>query len=148
MSFWNVMVEILWFMVLVAWIWLFIAILADLFGDVETSGWGKAAWTLFLIVVPWIGCLTYLIVRGKGMSERAGRKQRVRESDYRRAYPQPETAWSGGTTASELAQLVDLRDRGAITPEDYELAKARVLAPAGATAAPPTQRDRSTATSP
>ena len=144
MSPWNVFFEILWFMMLVAWIWLFITLLADLFSDPETSGWGKAAWALFLIVLPWIGCLTYLIVRGKSMSERAERRVHPPEPVYQAPYVQPESTWSGSGPASELGRLVDLRDRGAITNEDYELAKAQVLAPAGAPAAPPVQRDRST----
>jgi hypothetical protein len=149
MSLGNVLLEIFWFMMLVAWIWLFVVVLGDLFRDPETGGWAKAAWTLFLIAIPWLGCLMYLIFRGKGMSERAGHVARAREEAYRAAYVQPESAWTGGGTASELSRLVELRDRGAITNEDYDLAKARILSPAGGpTPAPPAQRDRTTAVSP
>jgi len=70
MSLWDVMVSIFWFFVLFAWIWLMISILGDIFRDHQLSGWGKAGWTLFLIVVPWLGALTYLIVRGGAMNKR------------------------------------------------------------------------------
>ena len=64
-------ISIFWFMILFAWIWLLISIFADLFRDHELSGWGKALWTLFIIVLPWLGALVYLIARGKSMNERA-----------------------------------------------------------------------------
>ena len=148
MSFWDVTLSILWFMMLAAWIWLFVVLLADLFRDPDTSGWAKATWALFMIVLPWIGCLTYLIVRGKSMNERALRRAGRLEPEYQPPYVQPASAWSTGGTAGELSQLVDLRDRGAITEQDYQQAKARVLAsePAAAPAAPPAQRDRAAAT--
>lgn len=153
MSFWDVTLSILWFMMLAAWIWLFVVLLADLFRDPETSGWAKASWALFMIVLPWIGCLTYLIVRGKSMNERALKRAGRLEPPYQPPYVQPASAWStGGGTAGELSQLVDLRDRGAITEQDYQQAKARILAsePAASAAAPsapaPAQRDRAAAT--
>src|SRR6476620_7980945 len=95
MSLWDVLVSIFWFMILFAWIRLLITIFADLFRDHELSGWGKALWTVFLIVLPWIGVLVYLIARGRSMNERA--------------------------------QLADLRDRGTISDEEFQHAKAKVL---------------------
>ena len=70
MSLWDVLVSIFWFMMLFAWIWLLISIFGDLFRDHELSGWGKAFWTFFLIVLPWLGALVYLIARGRSMNER------------------------------------------------------------------------------
>ena len=67
MSLWDVLVSTFWFMLLFAWIWLFISIFGDLFRDHEMSGWGKALWTFFLIVMPWLGVLIYLIARGRSM---------------------------------------------------------------------------------
>lgn len=141
MDIWDVLVSIFWFMVLFAWIVLLFQIFGDLFRDQETSGWGKALWTVFLIVLPWIGCLTYLIVRGRSMSERA-RQEAVRNEQDLRRYVQSVAAPTGESTASELTKLVDLRDRGAISAEDFDRAKAQVLGTAAATT--PTQRDRAT----
>jgi Short C-terminal domain/Phospholipase_D-nuclease N-terminal len=126
MSLWDVMVSIFWFFVLFAWIWLLIAILGDIFRDHELSGWGKAGWTLFLIVLPWLGALTYLIVRGKSMNERA-LAQAQRNEERSRQYIQDVAASGPASTADELAKLADLHDRGAISDGDYEKAKTKVL---------------------
>ena len=64
MSLWDVLLSIFWFMLLFAWIWLLISILTDIFRDHELSGWGKALWTLFLIVIPWLGSV--------GLPDRSG----------------------------------------------------------------------------
>ena len=71
MDFWSVVGSIFWFMILFAWIMLLFRIFGDLFGDHELSGWGKALWTVFLIFLPWLGALVYLIARGRSMNERA-----------------------------------------------------------------------------
>ena len=122
----DVIVSIFWFMLLFAWIWLLIAILSDIFRDRELSGWGKALWTLFLIVVPWLGALVYLIARGASMNERNQQEMERRQALYHpsAAYHAPSTA----STADELAKLGELRDRGALTTEEYERAKSKVLA--------------------
>ena len=65
MNFWDIILSIFWFMLLFAWIWLLISIFADIFRDHELSGWGKALWALFIIVIPWLGALVYLIARGR-----------------------------------------------------------------------------------
>jgi Short C-terminal domain/Phospholipase_D-nuclease N-terminal len=126
MSLWDVMVSMFWFFVLFAWIWLMITILGDIFRDHELSGWGKAGWTLFLIVVPWVGALTYLIVRGRSMNERA-RAHAQRNEQRSRQYIQEVAASSPVSTADELSKLADLHDRGAISDGDYEQAKTKVL---------------------
>jgi Phospholipase_D-nuclease N-terminal len=84
MSFWDVIVSIFWFMLLVAWIWLLISILADIFRDHELSGWGKALWTLFIIVLPWLGAVTYLIARGRSMNERSLAQAERQDHAFRR----------------------------------------------------------------
>jgi hypothetical protein len=124
---WDILVSIFWFMVLFAWIWLLISIFADLFRDHEMSGWGKAAWVLFLIVVPWLGALVYLIARGRSMNERTRAQAAHQEQDFRR-YVQHVQARSP-STADELAKLADLRDRGTITEQEFAQAKARLLGP-------------------
>lgn len=127
MSLWEVMVSIIWFMLLVAWFWLLIVIIGDLFRDQSLSGWAKGGWCIFLIVLPWVGVLTYLVARGRSMGERASKEAAENDKAFR-AYVR-EAAGSSSTNgvADELAKLTDLRDRGVISPADYEAAKARVL---------------------
>jgi hypothetical protein len=126
MSLWDVMVSIFWFFVLFAWIWLMISILGDIFRDHQLSGWGKAGWTLFLIVVPWLGALTYLIVRGGAMNERA-RAQAQRNEERSRQYIEEVAASRSVSAADELTKLAELHDRGALSDGDYERAKTKVL---------------------
>ena len=127
MSLWEVMVSIIWFMLLVAWFWLLIVIIGDLFRDQSLSGWAKGGWCIFLIVLPWVGVLSYLVARGRSMGERASKEAAENDKAFR-AYVR-EAAGSSSTNgvADELAKLTDLRDRGVISPADYESAKARVL---------------------
>ncbi|MFL6141435.1 MAG: SHOCT domain-containing protein [Labedaea sp.] len=127
MTLWDFMVSIFWFMLLFAWIWMLIMILTDVFRDHELSGWGKALWTLFLIFIPWLGALVYLIARGGAMQERAITHEARNMSGLNRYMQATTAASSAPSTADELGKLVDLRDRGAISPEDYDLAKAKVL---------------------
>ena len=126
MSFWDVILSIIWFMILFAWISLLFTIFADLFRDHELSGWGKALWTVFLVFLPWLGGLIYLIARGRSMNERA-RAQAQRNEQAFGQYVR-ETAAAGTTsTADELGKLADLRDRGTISAEEFAHAKAKVL---------------------
>jgi hypothetical protein len=122
---WDVFVSMFWFMLLVSWIWLVIAIFGDIFRDRELSGGAKALWTLFLIVVPWLGALVYLIVRGRSMSERTAQASEANEQRMR-AYVRD--AAGNASTADELRKLAELRDDGTLTPTDYEQAKAKALA--------------------
>ena len=125
MSLWDVLVSIFWFMMLFAWIWLLISIFGDLFRDHELSGWGKALWTLFLIVLPWLGALVYLIARGRSMNERALQQAQRNEQAFRQYVQQAAT--DKPSTADELAKLADLRDRGTISEQEFAQAKAHLL---------------------
>ena len=125
---WDVFVSIFWFMILFAWIFLLFRIITDIFRDDELGGWGKALWTIFIVLLPWLGTLVYLIARGGSMHERAMKD--AQEADARmRAYVQ-EAASSGSASSvsAELRELGALRDAGTISPEEYEQAKAKVLA--------------------
>jgi uncharacterized membrane protein YcjF (UPF0283 family) len=126
-SLWDVLISIFWFMILFAWIWLLISIFADLFRDHELSGWGKALWTLFIIVLPWLGALVYLIARGKSMNERALARAQSQDQAFQQ-YVQHAAA-SSSSTADELAKLADLRDRGTISEQEFAQAKAGLLGP-------------------
>ena len=125
MSLWDILLSIFWFMLLFSWIWLLIMIFGDLFRDHELSGWGKALWSLFIIVMPWLGAVVYLIARGRSMNERA-LAQAQRQDQAFRQYVQ-NTASSAPSTADELAKLAELRDQGAISEQEFAHAKARLL---------------------
>ena len=138
MSLWDVMVSIFWFMLLVAWFWLLISIITDVFRDDDMSGGAKAAWCIFVILLPWLGVLTYLIVRGRSMSERAGREAARNEQAFR-SYVRNVAASESTGVSGELTKLADLRERGVLTPEEYDLAKQRVLGTVGPTPAAASQ---------
>jgi hypothetical protein len=123
-SFWEFVLGIFWFMLLFAWIWLLISIVADIFRDHELSGWGKAAWSLFIIVVPWLGALVYLIARGRSMNERALARAQRQDHAFRE-YVQ--SAAGPSSTADELAKLAELRDRGTLSEQEFAQAKAQLL---------------------
>jgi hypothetical protein len=113
-------VEIFFF---VLYLWILFAIIGDLFRDHEMSGWGKAGWTFVLFVVPFLGALIYLIARGEGMRERTVKEQ-AEARKHMDAYIR-ETA--GSSPADELHKLSELRDKGAITDEEFDRAKAKLL---------------------
>jgi hypothetical protein len=119
--FWT-MFEIFAFVV---WFWLLFMILTDVFRSHDLSGWGKAGWTIFVIFLPVIGILTYLIVRGPSMHERAAQQARQQDEAFR-SYVQ-EAAGSPPSSADQLAKLADLRQRGVITANEFEQQKAKVL---------------------
>lgn len=119
--FWT----ILYVFLLFAWIWLLISVLTDVFRS-DMSGWGKAGWTLFIIVLPWLGALIYLIVHGGDMQRRSYAQAAAAQQaqhDYIRS-----VAGDGQSTADELAKLANLRDAGVITDGEYQSQKAKLLA--------------------
>jgi membrane protein implicated in regulation of membrane protease activity len=121
-AFWTIVEIFLW----VIWIWILISIFIDIFRSHDLSGWGKALWFLFVLFIPLIGVLVYLIVRGSSMHERAAQQARRQDQEFR-AYVQ-DAAGSQPSTADQLAKLADLRDRGVITPAEFEAQKAKLLA--------------------
>jgi Phospholipase_D-nuclease N-terminal/Short C-terminal domain len=124
-DFWDVIVWMFWFAILVAWISLFIHILIDIFRDQELNGGAKALWCLLLIFLPFLGALIYLIARGDSMNQRSMAAAQQTESAYR-SYIQDAAGTS--SVADELQKLGALRDAGTITTADYESAKAKILA--------------------
>jgi ABC-type multidrug transport system fused ATPase/permease subunit len=117
--FWTIIIFFCW----VAWIWVLIVILGDLFRRHDTSGWVKALWVIFLIVLPFLGVLIYLIANGSGMSRRQAESVRASQQQFD-SYVQS----VAGGSASELAKAKELLDSGAITQEEYDKLKAKVLA--------------------
>jgi Short C-terminal domain/Phospholipase_D-nuclease N-terminal len=121
-AFWTIFEIFLW----VIWIWILIWIFIDIFRSRDLSGWGKALWFLFVLFIPLIGVLVYLIVRGSSMHERAVQNAQAQDQAFR-AYVQ-DAAGAPPSTADQLAKLADLRDRGVITPAEFESQKAKLLA--------------------
>lgn len=108
---------------IVIWIWIFITIVVDLFRDHEISGWSKAIWLFFLIIVPFLSAFIYLIARGGGMRERAIKEQ----AEYQKAANQyiREVASS---PVDDLAKLNELKEKGVLSQEEFDRAKAKTLA--------------------
>jgi ABC-type multidrug transport system fused ATPase/permease subunit len=108
----------------VIWIWILITILSDLFRDHETSGWAKAVWVLFLVFIPFVTALIYLIARGGGMRERAIKAQ-AEAKQHMDSYIQEQAHTS---PADELHKLQELKEKGALSAEEFDAAKAKLLA--------------------
>jgi membrane protein implicated in regulation of membrane protease activity len=120
-AFWTIFEIFLW----VIWFWILITIFIDIFRSRDLSGGAKALWFLFVLFIPLIGVLVYLIARGGKMHERAVQQAEQQEQQFR-SYVQD--AATSDTTADQLAKLADLRDRGVITAAEFESQKAKLLA--------------------
>ena len=121
--------DILWTMLIffawVIWFWILIRVLVDVFRRHDISGWGKAGWTLLVIVTPFLGVLIYLIAHGKDMGQRdieQARASQAQYEDYVRS-----VAGGGGGAAAEIANAKSLLDSGAITQAEFDALKAKAL---------------------
>jgi len=119
--FWT-MFEIFAFVV---WFWLLFVVLTDVYRSRDLSGLAKAAWTVFVIFLPLIGILVYLITRGRSMNQRAAQQAQQQEEAFR-SYVQE--AAGSPNAADQLAKLADLRQRGVISSAEFENEKSKVLA--------------------
>jgi general stress protein CsbA len=121
--------DVLWTMIIffcwVAWIWLLIMIFSDLFRR-DVSGWAKAAWVVFLIVLPFLGALVYVIANGKEMTERRVRDAAASQEHFDN-YVRSVAKTSDGGSAAEIAKAKELLDAGTITQEEFEALKAKAL---------------------
>ena len=123
----QVFLSMLWFFLFFIWIWLLITVFGDIFRSQDLSGWGKALWSIFIIFLPYLGVFVYLIARGRKMGEHAAQAAAAQEAQLRQ-YVQNVAATSAGGGADELAKLADLRDKGVISEEEFQQAKAKALA--------------------
>ena len=119
--FWTIL-EIFVFIV---WIWILIRIFVDIFRSPDLSGWAKALWVLFVLFVPLVGVLVYLIARGGKMHERAAQQAEQQEEQFR---SHVQDAAGSQSSADQLAKLADLRDHGVLSTVEFEQEKAKVLA--------------------
>ncbi len=119
--------EVLWTMILffawLAWIWIAITVFVDIFRRHDMSGWGKAAWVVFVIVVPFLGVLIYLIAQHDGMRERSVKSAQVQQQ----AFDQYVKDAAGGS-AAEIAKAKELLDSGTISQTEFDRIKQRALA--------------------
>jgi membrane protein implicated in regulation of membrane protease activity len=120
--FWTIL-EVFLFVI---WFWILITVFIDIFRSQDLSGGAKALWFLFVLFIPLIGVLVYLIARGSSMQERATRQAQQQDQAFR-SYVK-EAAGEGSSTADQLAKLADLRDKGVITAQEFEQQKAKILA--------------------
>ena len=121
--FWTMFEFFLW----VIWIWILVWVFIDIFRSRDLSGLAKALWFIFVLFIPLFGVLAYLIVRGGSMHERSVQQARHQDEELR-SYIQSAASDSPATTADQLSKLADLRDRGVISPEEFDREKAKVLA--------------------
>ncbi|HET8716730.1 MAG TPA: SHOCT domain-containing protein [Nocardioidaceae bacterium] len=121
--FWSM----LWFFLFFIWIWLLIVVFGDIFRSPDLSGWGKALWTIFVIVLPYLGVFCYLIARGSKMHEHAEQAAAAQDAAMRDYVRSVASNGSDGSTAAEITRLAELRDRGVITDAEFEQGKARAL---------------------
>jgi hypothetical protein len=110
---------------MIVWIWLAITVFIDIFRSHDMGGVAKALWVIFIIIFPFLGILIYLIARGAKMHERADAAV-ARQQKAFNAYVQ-QTA-GASSSADELTKLADLREKGLLTPEEFEAQKAKILA--------------------
>ena len=118
---------LLWFaevFLFVVWFWILIVIFGDIFRDHDLSGGMKAFWVLFVVIIPWLGILVYLIARGGGMAERAAKQQKAAQDQFD-AYVR-ETS-SSANPADQISQAKALLDSGAIDQSEFDALKAKAL---------------------
>jgi predicted PurR-regulated permease PerM len=118
--FWTIFEIFLW----VIWIWILIWIFIDIFRSHDLSGFAKALWFLFVLFIPLIGVLVYLIVRGGSMHERAVRQAQQQDQQAREYIRE---AAGTQSSADQLSKLSELRDKGVLSPEEFEREKAKIL---------------------
>ena len=121
--FWTILEVVVW----VIWIWVLIWVFIDIFRSHDLSGLAKALWFLFVLIIPLIGVLAYLIIRGGSMHQRAMERAQQQENAFR-DYIRREAPGSTPSTADQLEKLGNLRDRGVITPDEFQRQKDKILA--------------------
>jgi Phospholipase_D-nuclease N-terminal/Short C-terminal domain len=121
--FWTMM----WFFLWVLWFFLLFRVIMDIFRSRDLGGWGKAGWLVFVVVLPFLGVLGYVIARGGKMADRDAANAQAQGE----AAPAREGAHGNGSgngsTADELAKLAGLHDHGALSDADYERGKEKIL---------------------
>jgi Short C-terminal domain len=124
----EVFLSMLWFFLFFIWIWILIMVFADLFRSHDLSGWAKALWVIFVIILPYLGVFVYLIARGHKMSQHAQEDAARQQDAFNTAVRQAAgTSGGGGGTADELARLADLKANGVIDDAEFEQLKQKAI---------------------
>ena len=118
-AFWTIFV----FFLFVFWLFILFRIIMDIFRSHDLGGWGKALWFIFILFLPFLGVLVYLIARGGKMQERDVQMAQQQDEAFKQYVQQA----AGGGTADELAKLADLKAKGTITDAEFDAAKAKLL---------------------
>ena len=121
-AFWTMFLFFLWIM----WFFLLFWIIIDIFRSDDLSGWGKAGWLIFVLILPFLGVFVYSIARGRHMSDRQVRAAQQQDQAMRQ-YIRDSAGTAGSSSADELAKLAQLRDQGVLTEQEFAAQKARVL---------------------
>ena len=127
MTFWDFLIWSFWFYLVIVCITIFIRIIIDVFRDPELNGWAKAGWCIFLVIVPFLAALVYLIARGGKMAQRAMAGSALAQAANEQ-YIRSVSGGGGSSAASEIETGKQLLDSGAITPAEFEALKAKALA--------------------
>jgi hypothetical protein len=120
-AFWTM----LWFFLWIAWLILLFRVFGDIFRSHDMGGWAKALWSIFVILVPFLGVFVYVIARGHGMTQRDVEQIQAHDQAFQ-AYVRDAAGTSG--MADELTKLADLKERGAITDAEFAAQKSKLLA--------------------
>ena len=121
----QVLWSMLWFFLFFIWIWLLIVVFSDIFRSHDMGGFAKAMWVIFVIILPYLGVLVYLIARGHKMQEHAMEAAQQQNAAFKAAVQ--EAAGPSGGTADELSRLADLKANGTLSDAEFEQAKAKLL---------------------
>ena len=119
--------DVLWSMIIfffwVIWIWIVITVLVDVFRRHDIGGFAKALWVIFVVILPWLGVLIYLIVEHDGMRDRGVKQAQAQQQEFDQYVRD-----AAGGSAAEIAQAKELLDSGAITQAEFDAIKAKALA--------------------
>ena len=123
----DIFLTTLYFFLFIIWIWLLFMVFIDIFRSHDMGGWAKALWVIFIIVLPYLGVLVYLIARGGKMHERAAQQAAQQQQAFDQ-YVKQTAGTPGETTADQLHKLADLKSQGVLTDAEFETQKAKILA--------------------
>ena len=123
----DAFLTMLYFFLFIIWIWLLIMVFMDVFRSHDMSGWAKALWVIFIIILPFLGVFVYLIARGGSMHERAAAQAAEQQKAFDQ-YVKQAAGTPGESSADQLHKLADLKSQGVLTDAEFEAQKAKILA--------------------
>ena len=125
----DIFLTTLYFFIFIIWLWLLFMVFIDIFRSHDLGGWAKGLWVIFIIVMPYLGVLVYLIARGGKMHERAAQQAAQQQKAFDQ-YVKQTAGTPGSSTADQLSKLAELRTKGVLTDAEFESEKSKLLASA------------------